>query len=291
MTDGPDVSIVAGTPNADQVVVRAGRGDMYDGWTGVPGGVESLSVRGPYESGRDTSFESGPSLSQLLDDVAEPKERHYREAMRVCGYDEPDEDTEISDITDPELDFHAKVVRMIHTFFDREHWGVFEHPQITIALRGLSRSAMAQITRHRHLSFDVQSQRYVDFSDKKTIVPKSITDEDHAARGEGVVDVDTDAAREIYERATENSKLAYQNLLDAGVPEEDARFVMMEGTPVNMTVSGNARAFMHVVNLRQKPNAQWEAQATANAIYDALVEWMPITFRHFERKAPLRNGI
>ncbi|OYD08564.1 hypothetical protein CHM34_06985 [Paludifilum halophilum] len=38
-----------------------------------------------------------------------------------------------------------------------------EHLNYTFAIEGLSRSALAQLTRHRHMSFSVQSQRYVKF--------------------------------------------------------------------------------------------------------------------------------
>lgn len=43
------------------------------------------------------------------------------------------------------------------------HYGPFEHPPATFAIEGMSRACMAQLTRHRHVSFDVQSMRYVAF--------------------------------------------------------------------------------------------------------------------------------
>ena len=41
------------------------------------------------------------------------------------------------------------------------HTSVLEHAVFTFSVEGLSRAALAQLTRHRLASFDVQSQRYV----------------------------------------------------------------------------------------------------------------------------------
>ena len=41
------------------------------------------------------------------------------------------------------------------------HESPIEHVSFTFAIEGVSRSLLAQITRHRHASFSVQSQRYV----------------------------------------------------------------------------------------------------------------------------------
>ena len=41
------------------------------------------------------------------------------------------------------------------------HTSVLEHAVFTFRVEGLSRAALAQLTRHRLASYDVQSQRYV----------------------------------------------------------------------------------------------------------------------------------
>lgn len=55
------------------------------------------------------------------------------------------------------------------------HQSPLEHASFTFAIEGVSRSLLAQITRHRIASFSVQSQRYVDMSDKfDPILPKDM---------------------------------------------------------------------------------------------------------------------
>src|SRR5699024_12876333 len=44
----------------------------------------------------------------------------------------------------------------------------------TFYLTGVSRALLAEITRHRHLSFSVMSQRFVDESDANIVIPPAV---------------------------------------------------------------------------------------------------------------------
>ena len=174
------------------------------------------------------------------------------------------------------------------------HWGPFEHPQATFAIRGVSRACMAQITRHRHASFDVMSLRYVDLSTddpmgERFAYPPTFTDEEVVSR-EGVSEIDlsaeerTEIADEVYETCMD----AYTKLVDAGVPKEDARMCLPIGTKVNMTFSMNARSLMHLLDMRLKADAQWEVRELSRRVLEESKEWMPYTFESFEEKHPYK---
>lgn len=158
----------------------------------------------------------------------------------------------------------------------RGHFGVFEHTSPAFFVEGLSRVAMAQLTRHRHLSFDVQSQRYVDFSEKDPVVPPSFSDNTgamHPRQFEQHLLDHWDRSVELYERA-----------IKRGIPKEDARFFLPQATPVNLTMSGNNRAFMHMMDLRDNAKAQWEAQQFAGLVADELEQHAPKTFQAYQEK-------
>ena len=55
------------------------------------------------------------------------------------------------------------------------HESPIEHVSFTFAIEGVSRSLLAQITRHRIASFSVQSQRYVREKGFEYVVPVSYT--------------------------------------------------------------------------------------------------------------------
>ena len=151
----------------------------------------------------------------------------------------------------------------------RGHFGVFEHRTPAFFIEGLSRVAMAQVTRHRHLSFDVQSQRYVDFSHKDPVIPPSFVEHGWDERLQEHFDHSVD----LYEEA-----------IDDGIPKEDARFFLPQATPVNMTMSGNNRAFMHLLDLRNNTKAQWEAQEFSRKVERELMDHAPHTFTAYKDK-------
>jgi thymidylate synthase (FAD) len=173
------------------------------------------------------------------------------------------------------------------------HYGPFEHAQATFAVKGCSRTCMAQITRHRHVSFDVRSMRYVSFDDidpaavgdgELVVTPPSVNDPDWIGRKntEGSVDEETVEQRQaVFSGAVENAVEAYQELLDLGMPPEDARFVLPLGTEVNIVMSMNVRMLMHVADMRAAADAQWEVREMTEDILDLAADWAPITFEYY----------
>ena len=182
------------------------------------------------------------------------------------------------------------------------HFGPFEHVQATFAVKGISRSCMAQITRHRHVSFDVQSMRYVSFDDvdpedvaagELVVTPPSASDAGWVGRNQkgGAVDDGTVEKREeVFQRSVKRSVEDYQELLDLGMPPEDARFVLPIGTGVNMVMSLNARMLMHVADMRAAADAQWEIREMTEEILDLAAEWCPVTFDYYEEHMKNRKN-
>jgi len=182
------------------------------------------------------------------------------------------------------------------------HFGPFEHPQATFAIEGVSRSCMAQITRHRHVSFDVQSMRYVSFDDvdpddvrdgELVVFPPSATDPEWVGRNQktGQVDEETVEKREeIFADTVADAVESYQELLDLGMPPEDARFVLPIGTKVNIVMSMNVRMLMHVADMRAAADAQWEIRQMTESIIDLAEEWCPITFEYYNENMKNRKN-
>ncbi|MFB6082359.1 MAG: FAD-dependent thymidylate synthase [Halanaeroarchaeum sp.] len=182
------------------------------------------------------------------------------------------------------------------------HFGPFEHAQATFAVKGCSRTCMAQITRHRHVSFDVRSMRYVSFDEvdpadvaagELVVKPPSVTDPDWVGRKNksGAADEATVEERnDVFSEAVQRSVEAYQELLDLGMPPEDARFVLPLGTEVNIVMSLNARMLMHVADMRAAADAQWEVRRMTEEILDLAAEWAPITFEYYDEHMKNRKN-
>jgi thymidylate synthase (FAD) len=209
-------------------------------------------------------------------------------------------DEVMDDVEGDSLD--DRMETLIQHLLEHGHFGPFEHPHATFAIKGISRSCMAQITRHRHVSFDVQSMRYVAFDDvdpddvragEMVVVPPSATDPDWVGRNQDTGPVDEDVAaerEELFRDTIQNAFESYQDLLDMGMPPEDARFVLPIGTKVNMVMSMNARMLMHVADMRAAADSQWEIRRMTEKVLDLAVDWCPITFEYYNEEMKNRKN-
>jgi thymidylate synthase (FAD) len=191
---------------------------------------------------------------------------------------------------------------LISHLLNHGHFGPFEHPYATFAVKGVSRSCMAQITRHRHVTFDIRSMRYVSFDDvdpadveagELVVTPPSAYDPDWVGRNQKTSDVDEEAVErreEVFRRSVRRSVEDYQELLELGMPPEDARFVLPIGTEVNIVMTMNARMLMHVGDMRAAADAQWEIREMTEQILDLAAEWAPITFEHYNEHMKNRKN-
>ena len=142
------------------------------------------------------------------------------------------------------------------------HLSVFEHAYFTFRVSGVSRVLLAQITRHRHASFSVRSQRYCDEDRFRYVLPPSMAD-----AGE-----DTESA---FRASMQISGMLYDGYLVNGVPQEDARYQIPQGIETKFIVSMNARSLMHLCNLRLCSRAQWEIRRLVQMMRDAVVRACP----------------
>jgi thymidylate synthase (FAD) len=176
----------------------------------------------------------------------------------------------------------------IKTRLSHEEFGVIEHPTISFGVSGMSREVLGHLTRHRHFTLDVQSMRYADFSDGTFVVPESLLNDEYANRNGEVEIEDREFANEIYRTAANKMFDEYSNLVEMGVPKEDARKLLPIATTVNLTVSGNARTWLHFLSLRLKFNAQNDTREFAEQVEGELREWFPTLVEWYEEHEPLR---
>jgi thymidylate synthase (FAD) len=158
------------------------------------------------------------------------------------------------------------------------HTSTLEHINYTFLIEGVSRSLLAQITRHRHLSFSVQSQRYVRMgSEDKSggfgyVNPPSLEGKVKEIRDDHDEWPDM-TADEIFQYAMEYSQRAYDDLRKAGVPPEDARMVLPNAAVCNIVMTGNLRTMLDFYKKRKTgKGAQWEIADLATRLKDKIVK-------------------
>ena len=67
----------------------------------------------------------------------------------------------------------------------------------------------------------------------------------------------------------------YQEFVEAGIPAEDARFVLPNAAASSLVASLNLRELIHLANLRLCTRAQYEIRSMVKAMCDALIAEEP----------------
>ena len=175
------------------------------------------------------------------------------------------------------------------TLFEQGHFSILEHASATFYLTGVSRALLAEITRHRHLSFSVLSQRFVDEEDANIVVPPAVRN----AKGINEPYYDEELGGGVI-GATENLKVmgglaiaTYAGLveelqevegLSRKQAREAARAVLPNMIETKIVVTGNMRAWHEVIERRTAPDADAEFQQVAGLIRDELKKIAPAIF-------------
>lgn len=165
------------------------------------------------------------------------------------------------------------VTKSLKSAMASDHTSVLEHWSATFSIEGISRACSHQLVRHRLASYSQQSQRYVDMAGFDYVVPESIEDQ--------VVGwcMDTPiTARVEYDTIMGNLRRAYRRLIEAGIPEEDARYILPNACTTNIVVTMNARELRHFFALRCCSRAQWEIRELANKMLESCKAVAPILF-------------
>ena len=160
----------------------------------------------------------------------------------------------------------------VHKIMSMGHDSVLEHASFTFGIEGVSRTLLAQITRHRVASFSVQSQRYVSYEKSfGYIVPPKI----EALGADAVAEFERqmDTMHQWY--------VQWQEKLGTGEGgNEDARFVLPGACETRMMVTMNVRELRHFFSLRMCTRAQWEIRALANEMHRLCMEVAPALFEN-----------
>jgi thymidylate synthase (FAD) len=180
---------------------------------------------------------------KLIDHASAPLEKLYA-AFRTCY--SSDTPLEIWEKIKSEKISREKIREFIAERLKTGHASPLEQIVFWFAISNVSRSLSHQFVRHRiGISFEQQSQRYVKFKQNKLafVLPESWT----RAGLDDEFDQLLSRTSELYEKA-----------LKAGIPAEDARFVLPNAAPTNFHVMVNFAEMLHICDIRLCVRAQWE---------------------------------
>ena len=159
-----------------------------------------------------------------------------------------------------------RVASVLSTIMKGGHFSTLEHVSYTFAIDGVSRALTHQLVRHRLASFNQQSQRYVKYKNGLDVItPDTIAQDEEA--------------KKVFDDAIAAAMDAYQKLLDAGVPAEDARYLLPNAAETKIVVTMNARELLHFFELRGCNRAQWEIRDLAHRMLELVRPTAPYIFQ------------
>ncbi|MBZ4688260.1 MAG: thymidylate synthase [Clostridia bacterium] len=165
--------------------------------------------------------------------------------------------------------------KFINKLLDMGHLSPIEHVSFTFGIEGVSRSLLAQITRHRIASFSVKSQRYVsEMADVDEgfsyVIPPRI-------KKLGLEYV------QEFEAQMKQIQKWYNYWCEVLQEEgkgalEDARFVLPNAAETKIVMTMNARELYHFFRLRCCNRAQWEIRELAWEMLKLVKKVAPAIF-------------
>ena len=221
-------------------------------------------------------------LVQLIAHTNDP-EKTIAAAAKLC-YSDAHIETLLDGLT-PE-----KTTAFLQKLSDLGHASPIEHASFTFGIEGVSRTFLAQVTRHRIVSFSVQSQRYVRLEDFRYVIPPEI-ERIPEAKAQFIRSMNDDAQKYLeLVHTLEDAHTA--RLMAQGLPEkaarakaskqanEDARFVLPNACETKMVMTMNCRSLKNFFNLRCCNRAQWEIRAVADEMLRLVLPLAPHVFAY-----------
>ena len=158
-----------------------------------------------------------------------------------------------------------KIHSVLSTIMKSGHFSTLEHASYTFAIDGISRVTSHQLVRHRLASFNQQSQRYVEFKEEPDfIIPETIQE---AGLEQDFID------------DVKHAFNSYKKMVDAGIPAEDARYILPHSCETKLCMTMNIRELLHFFSLRCCNRAQAEIRELACKMLEFVKETAPYIFK------------
>ena len=184
----------------------------------------------------------------------------------------------IARVSNPKNQDNNDFTKLIGYCIKNEHWSVFEQAYMTLQIE-TNRAIAAQILRHRSFTFQEFSQRYADSRQLGEIPIPELRRQDNKNRQNSISDLPGEIIntfnKKIKHQFDQNKEL-YEEMLEAGIAKECARFVLPLATPTRIYMTGSCRSWIHYINLRTGHGTQKEHMDIAKECKDIFSKEYPV---------------
>ncbi len=184
----------------------------------------------------------------------------------------------IARVSNPKNQGNQEFSKLLKYCITNEHWSVFEQAYMTLQIES-NRGIAAQILRHRSFTFQEFSQRYADSTQLGSIPIPELRRQDEKNRQNSISNLPIELKNKFQTKISnlfEDSKNLYEEMLEAGIAKECARFVLPLATPTRIYMSGSCRSWIHYINLRSGHGTQKEHMLIADQCKQIFCAQFPI---------------
>jgi thymidylate synthase (FAD) len=177
-------------------------------------------------------------------------------------------------------EFTEKDIKLINYLVKHGHTSPFRHCSLQFRIN-CPIYVERQLFKHQvGWAANSISGRYVDFSDTYTTVTEWRKQSTSSKQGsEGVID-NQEMASIIEADIIERCKGAYEKLIELGVSKEQARTILPLNLNTTFIWTGSFQAFIHLCNLRLKPDAQQETREVVAEMLECVKNIEGNPFQH-----------
>ena len=183
----------------------------------------------------------------------------------------------VARVSNPKNQDNEKFAGLLKYCIQHGHWSVFEQAFMTLEIN-TTRGIAAQISRHRSFTYQEFSQRYADSNLLGDIELPELRRQDSKNRQNSIDDLEPEMVEKFNRQMNTLFSSAfglYNQMLEAGVAKECARFVLPLATPTRIYMTGSCRSWIHYINLRSAHGTQKEHMEIANTCKKIFVEQFP----------------
>ncbi len=184
----------------------------------------------------------------------------------------------IARVSNPKNQDNNDFTKLIGYCIKNEHWSVFEQAYMTLQIE-TTRGIAAQILRHRSFTFQEFSQRYADSRQLGEIPIPDLRRQDNKNRQNSISDLSEEVINQFnkkIERQFNLNKELYEEMLEAGIAKECARFVLPLATPTRIYMTGSCRSWIHYIKLRTGHGTQKEHMDIAQECKNIFSKEYPV---------------
>ena len=184
----------------------------------------------------------------------------------------------IARVSNPKNQDNNDFTKLIGYCIKNEHWSVFEQAYMTLQIE-TTRGIAAQILRHRSFTFQEFSQRYADSRQLGEIPIPELRRQDNKNRQNSISDLSEEIINQFNKKITHQfnqNKELYEEMLEAGIAKECARFVLPLATPTRIYMTGSCRSWIHYINLRTGHGTQKEHMNIAQECKNIFSQVYPV---------------